>query len=285
MKKIVALLLAFCSFNASAKIITTQEFTNNFQDYDACFMIYDVKANKMVSEYNPHNRCSQRIAANSTFKVPLSLMAFDKGIINQQTLFKWDGKKGVIKEHEQNQTPDSWMKYSVVWVSQIIAPQLGFETIKYYLANFHYGNQDISGDPGKNNGLTHSWLASSLQISALEQLDFLKRMLSDQLSLSKMAVQQTKQNMFLGKLNNGARYYGKTGSGRHGNNERHGKPSLLRDGWFVGFVEQGDQQYVFVSNLTDLLTQTPSASGDLTPYGSQVLKPITMNLLNEYFTA
>ncbi|WP_373369869.1 penicillin-binding transpeptidase domain-containing protein, partial [Klebsiella aerogenes] len=30
---------------------------------------------------------------------------------------------------------------------------------------FEYGNQDVSGDSGKHNGLTQSWLMSSLTIS------------------------------------------------------------------------------------------------------------------------
>ncbi|MDR3503954.1 MAG: penicillin-binding transpeptidase domain-containing protein [Legionella sp.] len=143
------------------------------------------------------------------------------------------------------------MKYSVVWVSQQITPQLGFARIKGYLADFNYGNQDFSGDAGKNNGLQYAWLSSSLEISALEQLNFLNAMLSDKLHVNKKALINTKRNLYQGKLDNGADYYGKTGSGRHGHNEREVNPSLLRDGWFVGFIEMGSQQYIFVSNLTD----------------------------------
>jgi len=199
MKKVLALILATVTFGACANVITTQEYAKHFKDYDACFMLYNVNEQKVVSEYNPNNRCSQRIAANSTFKIALSLMAFDQKIINQQTVFKWDGKKGFLSEHDKNQTPDSWMKYSVVWVSQIISPQLGYNNMKKYLANFHYGNQDISGDAGLNNGLTHSWLSSSLKILGQEQLNLLKGMLGNQLGIKQEAINDTKQNMYLGK--------------------------------------------------------------------------------------
>ena len=47
---------------------------------------------------------------------------------------------------------------------------------------------------------------------------FLKAMLSYKLSLSHDAVANTKKNRYLGKLNNGANYYGKTGACRHGRN-------------------------------------------------------------------
>ncbi|MCL9684317.1 penicillin-binding transpeptidase domain-containing protein [Legionella maioricensis] len=285
MNKLLALILATTSFSVVAKEITPEKYSQVFKNYDACFILYSVNQQKIVSEYNPENHCNQRIAPDSTFKVPLSLMAFDKGIINQNTVFKWDGKKGLLAEHDRDQTPGTWIKYSVIWVSQQITSQLGYAPIKHYLADFNYGNQDFTGDSGKNNGLHYAWLSSSLKISAVEQLHFLNAMLSNKLPIAKEAIVKTKENMYLGKLDNGADYYGKTGSGRHGRNERESNPSQLRDGWFVGFVEDGSQKYIFVSNLTDKVVQASidKSDGSLKPFGSQLLKPITMQLLNDYF--
>lgn len=285
MSKILALIIAAAAINTAAREITPLEYSQQFKKYEACFILYDQNKHKIVSQYNPHNRCNQRIAPDSTFKIALSLMAFDQGIINQNTVFKWNGQKGALPEHDRDQTPRTWLKYSVLWVSQQITPQLGHTRIKNYLADFNYGNQDFSGDPNKNNGLTHAWLASSLKISATEQLHFLNAMLSHKLPINHSAIENTRKNLYLGKLSNGAHYYGKTGSGRHGRNEREANPSKLRDGWFVGFIEQGDQHYIFVSNLTDKIVQASidKSDGGLKPYGSQVLKPITMKLLNDYF--
>lgn len=280
MKKLLALILATTTLSAIANEITTQEYSQLFKNYNACFILYSVNEHKIISEYNPNNRCNERISPDSTFKIALSLMAFNQGIINQNTVFKWNGKKGVIPEHEQDQTPASWLKYSVVWVSQQITPQLGFARIKHYLAGFDYGNQDFSGDLGQNNGLTHAWLASSLKISGVEQLNFLIAMLGNKLPVNDAAIENTKKNLYLGKLDSGADYYGKTGAGRHGRNERLSNPSKLRDGWFVGFVENGNQQYIFLSNLSD--KTIPATTDKL--YGSQILKPITMKLLNNYFS-
>ncbi|WP_133127279.1 class D beta-lactamase [Legionella nagasakiensis] len=280
MHKLLALVLSITiSINTPAHTITSQDYSRLFKNYDACFILYSMNDHKIVSQYNPNHRCSERIAPDSTFKIPLSLMAFNQGIIKQNTLFKWQGEEGVLPEHEQDQTPESWLKYSVVWVSQQITPQLGYACIKHYLAGFDYGNQDFSGDPGKHNGLRYAWLSSSLKISALEQLNFLKAMLSYELPVRNAAIEYTKTNLYLGKLDNGADYYGKTGSGRHGHNEREVNPSVLRDGWFIGFIEQGAQQYIFVSNLTDKSAPKSSAQS----FGSQLLKPITMKLLNDYF--
>ena len=276
-------MLAITTASGYAKTITTEEYSHQFKNYDGCFILYSVNKHKVVSEYNPNNRCNQRIAPDSTFKIALSLMAFNEGIIDQDTIFKWNGEKGVLPTHDQDQTPQTWLKYSVVWVSQQITPQLGLARIKGYLADFNYGNQDFSGDAGKNNGLQYAWLSSSLKISALEQLNFLNAMLSDKLHVNKKALINTKRNMYQGKLDNGADYYGKTGSGRHGHNERETNPSQLRDGWFVGFVEMDSQQYIFVSNLTDKLSPVNQPDEKLKLYGSEILKPITMKLLNDYF--
>lgn len=287
MNPYITLLVAALAFNstANAQEMTTQEYARLFKSYHGCFILYDLNAQKIISEYNPNNRCNQRISPNSTFKIPLSLMAFNQGTINQHTTFKWDGRKGAIPEQERDQTPNTWLKYSALWVSQQITPQLGYARIKHYLAGFNYGNQDFSGDRGKNNGLTHAWLASSLKISGTEQLNFLKAMLNNELPITNDAVKNTKENLYLGKLDNGADYYGKTGSGRHGRNERDSNPSKLRDGWFIGFVEKDNQQYIFVSNLTDKTVQgtIDKSDGSVKPYGSQLLKPITMTILNTQF--
>ncbi|KTD38486.1 class-D beta-lactamase [Legionella moravica] len=287
MNHLFAFILAIISLSSTANTLTKKDYTSLLKEYNACFILYSVNESRIISEYNPDNYCNERISPDSTFKIPLSLMAFNQGIINQNTTFKWDGIKRDLPDWNQNLTPHTWLKFSSVWVSQLLTPQLGYARIKHYLAGFDYGNQDFTGDPGTNNGLTFAWLGSSLKISGFEQLKFLNSMLNNELPINSEAVNQTKNNMYLGTLDNGAKYYGKTGSGRHGRNERLSNPSKLRDGWFVGFIEQGNQQYIFVSNLTDKVpasTDKSYGSVALLPAGSQVLKPITLKLLNTYFS-
>lgn len=274
-------------FNSSVQAAIKPDFKVLFKDYNACFLLYSITDDKLISVYNPKNRCHQRLSPDSTFKIAISLMAFNSAVINDESIFKWNGTKYDLPDWNQDQTPASWLKYSVVWVSQHITQQLGMVRVKHYLAGFNYGNQDFSGDRGKNNGLTHAWLSSSLQISAYEQLDFLKGMLTQQLPLNPGAIAHTRANMYLGQLDSGAKYYGKTGSGRNGRNERQNNPSRLRDGWFVGFIQANGQHYVFVSNLTDKKPIPLDAKADpkepILPYGSALLKPITLKILNQLF--
>jgi len=247
-----------------------------FAGKDACFILYNIYTNRIVEEYNP-KRCKERIAPNSTFKVPLSLMAFDKGVITESTVFKWDGQKREMESWNQNQTPRTWEQYSVLWVSQQITPKLGMKTIKNYLAAFKYGNQDF-GDKGKNNGLTNAWLSGSLKISAYEQLQFFKNMYNYNLKISHMAVDNTMQNIYLGKLTgDGWDWYGKTGSGRR-NISYQGKSQRIRDGWFVGCLEKPDEAYVVITNLSDI--KTPVGADNNISGGPQA-KELTLQIVKQ----
>jgi beta-lactamase class D len=272
--------------NALIFILFAQSvFANNdmhigqyFMNKNGCFILYDMDTKKKIVKYNP-KRCAHRIAPDSTFKIPLSLMAFDQKLITKNTIFSWDGKNRWLKKWNQNQTPQTWMRYSVVWVSQLLTPQLGISKIKNYLQKFHYGNQDFSGDVGKNNGLLHAWLNSSLKISADEQLLFLINMFTHKLPVSPTAITDTFNNMYISNdstdlslygtqfdvLKNNWQLYGKTGSsGSTG----------FRDGWFEGFVVKGKRRYVFVTNFSDTKLSTDTIGG------GGVAKQITINILS-----
>ncbi len=258
MKKII--LSLFLSLFISMVFANTPDFTTtpNYASYFSnkvgCFILYSVNQDKIVSEYNP-TRCAQRITPASTFKIPLSLMAFDQKLITQQTVFKWDGKVRWFPAWNHDQTPKSWFENSAVWVSQALTPKLGLEKIKGYLQKYNYGNQDFSGNPGKNDALTHAWLSSSLKISANEQLTFLKALVADKLAVTHDAMKNTKQNMYVDTTKGGWKLYGKTGSGASQQNSN--EKNELQDGWFVGFLEKEGQRYIFVLNFSD--QQKPDA--------------------------
>lgn len=255
---IIFLMVVIFPFNIFAN---QSLFDKYFNGKTACIIIYDINQNKLIEKYNP-KRCDQRITSASTFKVPLALMAFDQGIFNQNTSFKWDGKDKGLSIWNQDQTPKSWFDNSAVWVSQLITPKLGLEKIKGYLREFHYGNQDFSGDPGLNNGLTNAWLSSSLKISANEQFEFLKALVNDQLPVSKAAMHNTKENMYIETTPNGWQLYGKTGTGRFQQQQiKMNDKTKLQHGWFIGFITKANQKYIFVLNFTDLKTPQDKEGG------------------------
>ncbi|MGJ7917324.1 penicillin-binding transpeptidase domain-containing protein [Massilia sp. LXY-6] len=86
--------------------------------------------------------------------------------------------------------PTKWMKDSVVWFSQQLTQSLGRERFADYTRKFEYGNTDVNSDQ-KHDALTLSWIGSSLQISPMEQVSFLTRLVKRRLGVSEHAFAMT----------------------------------------------------------------------------------------------
>ncbi len=191
--------------------------------------------------------CATRHAPCSTFKIAISLMGYNEGILIDATHPVYPFKKGYvdyIPSWTQDQNPTTWIKNSCVWYSQLITQQMGLPRFQEYVTQFHYGNEDVSGDKGKNNGLTQAWLSSSLAISPQEQVVFLQKMLEGKLPISEQSVQMTKQILFIENIADGWALYGKTGTG-HVVNEADPSDETKPIGWFVGWLEKGDRKIFF----------------------------------------
>ena len=259
MKKFLFILGAFLILNHSLQAQQTgcasEEESLNIQNTQkSCFLI---KEND--STLKKEGDCKTPYAPCSTFKPVVSLMGFDAKILINESQPEWPYQEGYpnwLPQWKNNQTPQSWMKFSCVWFTQVITKQLGMERFKDYLSKFNYGNQDVSGDANedgtaKGNGLTNSWLSSSLEISPEEQALFLHRLLKNELPVSAHAVDMTKKIMHLPEvvLKNGWALYGKTGSGNQLNDKR--QKTDLQHGWFIGWIEKNGRQIIVVKHLVD----------------------------------
>lgn len=202
--------------------------------------------------------CSLRHSPCSTFKIPISLMGYNDGILIDATHPEYPYKPGYIDQYgsfpmeawKQPQNPTTWIKNSCVWYSQIITKELGPPKFKQYVDQFQYGNQDVAGEPGKNNGLTNSWLSSSLQISPQEQIIFLEKLTTSVLPISQNAQYLARNLFFVEDLPNGWKLYGKTGSSFQINAD--GTQNQDRQiGWFVGWVTKGNRIIVFAQFAED----------------------------------
>jgi len=197
--------------------------------------------------------CEKRHSPASTFKIALSLIGFDAGILVDEIHPVWKWKEGYVDWREvwkQDQTPKSWMKESCVWYSQVLTTQLGMERFQDYVTKFDYGNKDLSGDKEQNNGLTNAWLTSSLRISSVEQVAFLQKMLEGKLPIKPHSVAMTKNILFVEELKNGWKFYGKTGMGSLLNADGTKNPDLYH-GWFIGWIEKGDRRIIFSNHIED----------------------------------
>ncbi|KHO02297.1 class D beta-lactamase [Rickettsia felis] len=214
-----------------------------------CFL---VKENyKFIKQ---EGNCESRYAPCSTFKIVLSLMGYDDGFLIDETHPKLPFKEGYddyLEVWKQPHTPKDWIKNSCLWYSRLITKELGYEKFRDYITKFDYGNQDISGDKGKNNGLTNAWLSSSLEISPEEQLAFLQKLVVNQLPVSVQAQEMTKNIMFIEDFADGWKLYGKTGSGNRLNEDRTVKLKDRQIGWFIGWLQKNDRKIFFVHFIED----------------------------------
>ena len=71
---------------------------------------------------------------------------------------------------------------------------MGTKRMERYVRDFRYGNADASGP------IDQFWLGSSLQISAFEQVDFLKQLVAQQLPVSERRIDQVQHGLKPGIL-------------------------------------------------------------------------------------
>ncbi|WP_339763428.1 class D beta-lactamase [uncultured Hoeflea sp.] len=207
-------------------------------------MIVATTAGDIVHEQGD---CRSRVTPASTFKVALSLIGFDTGVLTGAHHPVMDFRKGDPawggEAWLRPTDPASWLKYSVVWYSQRITRDLGEQTLTRYAQAFGYGNADFSGDAGKNNGLERAWIASSLKISPAEQVMFLGKLVAHRLPVSADALETTEAIMDR-RVAGDWTVSGKTGAAY----PRLADGSFDRShgwGWYVGWARRADQTLVF----------------------------------------
>jgi bla regulator protein blaR1 len=198
-------------------------------------------------------QCDQRVTSGSTFKIAISLMGYDSGILRDEhrpTLAFHKGYVDWFPEWRTPTDPAKWMKDSVVWYSQQTTHKLGEARFQRYVRSFNFGNMDVSGDPGQHNGLDYAWISSSLQISADEQVVFLTNLVNRKLPVSPKAHDMTARILKRETLANGWEIYGKTGSGSpvlpNGKSD-----DVHAYGWFVGWATKGQRTIVFARLVQD----------------------------------
>ncbi len=237
--------------SAQAQTFSTEQIKPYFNGYTASLVIFNTKTGKLFT-YNPAN-CETRYSPCSTFKIFNSLAGLDTSVIkNENHSFKWDGTKYDRPECNRDQTLQTAVSNSIVWCFQEIASGVGEERMKKFLQASHYGNEDITG------GITKFWLGSTLKISAIEQIEFLKKLLNDELPFSNRSMAIVRGLIRLEISDKGV-LYGKTGS-----DMEKGKGIL---GWFIGYVVHPDQIYVFAAN-------TQAEDGASGPHTKEIVKRI-----------
>lgn len=198
----------------------------------ACLLLYDLTSKRTLIDSG--RECRRATLPCSTFKIVNALIGLETGVLRGPSdRFHWGGRRYGIKPWNRDHTLQSAMRYSVVWAFQQLATRIGLPSMRTWLRKLRYGDQNLSG------GLTLFWL-TSLKITAPQQLELLRRLYRDQLPFRR-TTQRTVRELLVLKRGPGWRLSGKTGTGL-----RTG-PAVL--GWFVGHLDRGGHEYLFVLRL------------------------------------
>ena len=228
------LLLALTGSRAVAgPVLERDDWAHYFRDAgtEGAFVLYDL--HKDV--YQAHNiaRAEQRITPASTFKIANSLIALQTGVVkSERQIFKWDGVQRPNEDWNRDHDFASAFKFSVVPIFQRIARKIGVPRMRKYLHALAYGNEEVGT-------IDRFWLDGTLQISALEQVRFLRKLYKNSLPLNARSMRIVKSIMVVETTPEYV-LHAKTGWAE-------GTPQV---GWWVGWIEQhnGDV-YFFALNL------------------------------------
>ena len=214
-----------------------------------CTLIADAETG---AEILRQGSCDERIAPQSTFKLPLALMGYQSGILTDAHNPLWPYRshyKSWDADWKKKPTdPTSWLGDSVVWYSRLLVRHMGHAKLQAGVDSFEYGNRDISGTPGFHESLPEPvWVDSSLQISPVEQIAFLRKVATRQ--LPRISPQTyDKMTEALPSFDTG----GWTVHGKPGTGYQPGAGKTRKQfGWFVGWATKDNRTIVFARLVKD----------------------------------
>ncbi len=216
------------------------DLSQYFEGFEGTIVVYD----QNLSQYTIVNetRATTRFSPFSTFKIPNSIIALETKVISDvDHILVWD----TLTYPQEEWWPQTWegthnlrsaIKSSVVPFYRNLASLIGPDQMQNYVTEFNYGNTDIS------SGVDNFWLNGSLQISAHEQVDFLRKFYTGKLKASEYSINSVK-SILIQESTEGYTLSYKTGAGTLNAEEK------IALGWLVGYVEKKDNVYYFAMNI------------------------------------
>lgn len=224
--------------------------------------LYDYKEKKWISS-DIHDSHLPTLPA-STFKIINTLIALESGVIaNENEIIKWPGWTDTVKysfrpDIYHDMSMKEAFKASAGWAYVELAKQIGKPKYKDYLTASKYGNVDLSVNDDD------FWNFGNFAISPVNQIEILIGVYEETLPFRKASFKILKE-MMIEKRTPEYTLRAKTGWTRD-----HGKDT----GWWVGYVERGENVYFFA---TRLVKDRSVANPDF----GKCRKEITMKVLRE----
>lgn len=206
------------------------ELEQTFRKSHATLVLKNLKTDQVYT-FNSE-RSKQRFTPESSFKVANALIGLEvKAVADEYEVKRWDGIVREFPVWNRDHSLASAMRESAIWYYQAMARDIGQELMQKYVNRIHYGNRDITG------GIDTFWLNSSLKISAVEQAEFIEKLVEENLPFQKKTMKTVKRMMIADEQDEYT-IHGKTGS----------RLSDMGLGWYVGYVETDKETWVFATN-------------------------------------
>ena len=237
MKKIVLLAaVLICSFFFA---FGQEDLSTPFKDCNikGSTTIYDYQAKKWISSDIEDSHKGTLPA--STFKIINTLIALETAVVkNENEIINWPGATDTIK---YGYRPDIYhdmsmkeaFKTSAGWVYVELAKKIGKKKYRQYLEASNYGNASLSINDDD------FWNFGGLAISPANHIAILIGVYKETLPFKKTSFQILK-DMMVEEQTADYTLRAKTGWTREG-----GKDT----GWWVGYLERGDNVYFFATRL------------------------------------
>ena len=171
----------------------------------------------------------------STFKILNTIIALETGVAaDPNHLFKWDGADRWLNAWEHDLTLKEAFAASCVPCYQEVARAVGVKWMRNLLDSLGYPGMVFGAET-----IDNFWLQGKSRISPQEQINFLRRVYHAELPLRPTTQTAIRDIMVMEKTDDYT-LSGKTGWSIDGEKN---------NGWFVGFVERGDQVFYFATNV------------------------------------
>jgi len=187
------------------------------------FVLYDVTVNRYIG-YD-RVRAERRFVPASTFKIPNTLIGLSVGAVKSvDEVLPYGGHSQPFKVWEKDMGLREAITLSNVPIYQELARRIGLKRMRDNVSHMNFGNKEIG------TTVDNFWLIGPLNISAVEQTQFLAKLAQDALPFTQ-AVQSIDQG-------ENWKLYGKTGWA-----------PAQGVGWWVGWVQKDDSVYAFALNM------------------------------------
>lgn len=193
---------------------------------EGTFVLHDVREGSAVVVGADEAR--ERAVPASTFKLPNTLIALETGVVT-------DIDEVVSPEDDEDLSLREALPTSDVSVHHEVAERIGYDRMSTWVDRFDYGNRTV----GEDGELDRFWVEGPMEISAVEQATFLAALARADLPVQVEHQEALRELVELERTDDYA-LYGRTGLGA----ETDPAP-----GWWVGWVESGDDLHTFALRL------------------------------------